>query len=125
MILDDRVAGGVIIHENRFTYQAKGLVCIADLGKKWEEKTGLPIPLGGIFAHKRLPSSIVEKMEKLIRESIHFANNHPDVVMPYVRRFAQEMDDDVMRSHIDLYVNEYSLSLGKTGFDAVEALKIA
>lgn len=123
LILDDSVIGGVIIHENRFTYQAKGLVKLTDLGEAWESKTGLPIPLGGIFAHERLSISVRDKVDELIRKSILFANEHPDKVMPYVRQFAQEMDTDVMMSHIGLYVNDYSLSLGKIGLEAIDALK--
>ena len=114
---------GVIIHENRFTYQDKGLVKLADLGEKWESLTQLPIPLGGIFAANRLLPETVVTVEKLIRDSILFASRHPEMVMPYVRQFAQEMNDDVMMSHIRLYVNDFSIDLGENGRKAIETMK--
>lgn len=117
------VAAGVIIHENRFTYASKGLTKITDLGEAWEERTGLPIPLGGIFAARSLPDDLVHTMETLIRESILFAHNHEAKVMPYVRQYAQEMDEEVMKSHISLYVNDFSLDLGVKGRNAVDMLK--
>ena len=122
-VLHDEVAAGVIIHENRFTYEARGLVKIQDLGEAWETKTGLPIPLGGIFASTRLPMDVVTKVETLIRDSILYARTHEAQVMPYVRQFAQEMDESVMKSHIGLYVNDFSLDLGPSGRKAVEMLK--
>lgn len=117
------VAAGVIIHENRFTYQDKGLVSITDLGKSWEEKTELPIPLGGIFANKKLPFQTKANIDALIRQSILFANANPEKVMSYVRQYAQEMDEDVMRDHIHLYVNEYSVDMGDLGIRAIQELK--
>ncbi len=122
-VLHERVVAGVIIHENRFTYQSKGLVKITDLGELWESKTGLPIPLGGIFGSTRLAPEIVKKVERLIKESILFARRNVNKVMPYVRLHAQEMDEDVMKSHIDLYVNDFSLDLGERGKKAIEMLK--
>jgi 1,4-dihydroxy-6-naphthoate synthase len=122
-ILNGEVPAGVIIHENRFTYASKGLVKITDLGEAWEEKTGLPIPLGGIFASTRLPADTVARVEELIRESILYARKHEEKVMPYVRKYAQEMDDMVMKSHIGLYVNDFSVDLGDMGEKAVEMLK--
>src|SRR5688572_21096019 len=123
LILDDTVIAGVIIHENRFTYQDKGLIRIKDLGEAWENMTGLPIPLGGIFVNHRLPASIKAKVDDLIRKSILFANENPEVVMPYVRKYSQEMDDQVMMSHIGLYVNDFSINLGETGQKSIAALK--
>jgi len=122
-ILTGEVIAGVIIHENRFTYESKGLVKIKDLGEEWENKTGLPIPLGGIFAHKRLQETVIATLNGLIKDSIQYAQENPDQVMPYVRQFAQEMDEEVMMNHIHLYVNEYSLDLGEKGQKAVDALK--
>ncbi len=123
LVLDEKVVAGVIIHENRFTYQSKGLVCITDLGTAWETRTNLPIPLGGIFAHRRLPVEVIEEVERLIRESIQFAYQNQDMVMPYVRRFAQEMQEEVMLEHIKLYVNDFSLDLGEKGLQAIDSLK--
>lgn len=123
LILDDKVAAGVIIHENRFTYEAKGLIKIVDLGGEWENKTGLPIPLGGIFAHTRIPDEIKNKLEELIRKSIAFAHANPGMSLNYVRQYACEMSEEVMKAHINLYVNDFSLSLGKKGMKSIEALK--
>ncbi len=123
LVLNETVSAGVIIHENRFTYKAKGLVKIMDLGESWESKTGLPIPLGGIFAHTRVPEPSRLIIEDLVRQSILFAHSNHDMVMTYVRQFAQEMDEGVMISHINLYVNEFSLNLGENGLKSIEALK--
>lgn len=122
-VLKGNVDAGVIIHENRFTFEEKGLVKIMDLGEAWEIKTKLPIPLGGIFGNKSLPQDMITLTEDLIRESILFARAHPEVVMPYVRQYAQEMNDEVMKRHIDLYVNEFSLDLGEEGRIAISRLK--
>lgn len=122
-VVNGEVDAGVIIHENRFTYQNKGLVKIIDLGEAWEETTGMPIPLGGIFASKRLPAEIVSQVDTLLRESIEFARNNEEVVMPYVRQYAQEMDNEVIFSHINLYVNDFSLDLGEKGRKSIDRLK--
>ena len=122
-ILKSEVDAGVIIHENRFTYQDKGLVKILDLGEAWEETTGMPIPLGGIFASTRLLSATVSLIDSLLRESILFARHNEEVVMPYVRQHAQEMDPEVIFSHINLYVNDFSLDLGEKGRKSIDRLK--
>ncbi len=117
----DAVAG-VIIHENRFTYQEMGLHCIQDLGEYWEQKTQLPIPLGAIVAKKELGESVIQQLERQMYESVKYAFAHPDASRPYVQQHAQEMDETVMQSHIKLYVNDYSLSLGTKGREAVAKL---
>lgn len=122
VVSGDAVAG-VIIHENRFTYEARGLVKIQDLGEAWEQETGLPIPLGGIFASRHLDNRVRSLLEDMIRQSIEYAYRHPDQAMNYVRQYAQEMDEEVMKQHIDLYVNEFSLNLGEDGRRAVSLLK--
>lgn len=114
-----RVAAGVIIHENRFTYPRYGLRLIQDLGAYWEAQTGLPIPLGAIVAHKRLGVRVIAELDELVRASVRYAFAHPEAARPYVRAHAQEMDETVMQAHIDLYVNDYSLGLGPTGREAV------
>lgn len=123
LVAEDKVVAGVIIHENRFTYEAKGLLKVTDLGEAWEDETHTPIPLGGIFAKTNLAPDLIETLEILIRESILYARNHPRQVLKYVRTYAQEMNESVMMSHIDLYVNEYSLDLGEKGREAVALLK--
>ena len=110
---------GVIIHENRFTYQQKGLHRVLDLGSYWEQSTGLPIPLGGIVAHSRLPVEIIKQLDELIHNSVAYALSNYPLITDFVRQHAQEMDEAVMRQHIDLYVNSYSLDLGTAGEQAV------
>ncbi|HMU45737.1 MAG TPA: 1,4-dihydroxy-6-naphthoate synthase [Chitinophagaceae bacterium] len=113
---------GVIIHENRFTYQQKGLKKVKDLGEYWEEKTGQPIPLGGIAAKRSLGNDVIQKINSLIRKSLEFANRNWPSLPEYVTLHAQEMSEDVMRQHIQLYVNDYSLELGDRGRQAVQTL---
>ena len=110
---------GVIIHENRFTYAQKGLICLSDLGAVWENNTGLSIPLGGIVMKRNLPASVIKKTESLIRQSLEYAYQNNAKLTDYVTRNAQEMEESVMRRHIDLYVNERSLSLGEKGKEAI------
>jgi len=121
-ILEGKVDAGVIIHENRFTYQKLGLQCIQDLGQHWEEHTGHPIPLGAIVAKHSLGSDVLAGIERDMRRSVEFAFQHPESSMPFVKQFAQEMDAEVMKAHINLYVNQYSVSLGEKGRAAVENL---
>ncbi len=113
---------GVIIHENRFTYEAKGLTKITDLGDYWEKTTGLPIPLGGIVAKKTIPAIIQTQINFLIRQSIEFAFKNYPTLNEYITSHAQEMSEAVMRQHIDLYVNKFSLDLGDDGHAAVKKL---
>ena len=120
-ILKGEVDAGVIIHENRFTYQEKGLYCLMDLGKYWEDTTGLPIPLGGIVIHKRILSE-KEKINQLIHYSLLYARNHDPVLPDFVKEHAQEMSEAVMRQHIDLYVNDYSFSMGEKGRNSVDQM---
>lgn len=123
LILDNAVIAGVIIHENRFTYEGKGLLKLNDLGESWENMTGAPVPLGGIFSNNRISESLKARIENIIRKSILFAHHHPEVVMPYVREHSQEMDPAVMLSHIGLYVNDFSLDLGEIGHQSIGILK--
>jgi 1,4-dihydroxy-6-naphthoate synthase len=121
-VLSGRVDCGVIIHENRFTYQQKGLTKLMDLGEFWEKETGAPIPLGGIVFRKDLDPALSKKVNTLIRRSLEYAfANYPDLP-DYVKEHAQEMDEHVMRQHIDLYVNNYSLELGGDGKKAIQTL---
>ena len=121
-VLSGQVDCGVIIHENRFTYQQRGLVKLADLGEFWEATTGAPIPLGGILAKKDLPPGISQKINELIRKSLEYAFQHYPALPDYVKQHSQEMEEQVMRQHIDLYVNNYSLALGEDGHRAVNTL---
>ena len=113
---------GVIIHENRFTYEQKGLNKIIDLGDYWEKETKNPIPLGGIVIKRTYSETFQKKIDSLIKKSIEFAySNYPELT-DYIRMHSQEMSEDVMRKHIDLYVNNYSIDLGNDGKSAVKKL---
>ena len=113
---------GVIIHENRFTYQDKGLKKIVDLGDFWEKETGSAIPLGGIVIQRNIDKKIQIEIDNLIKKSIEFAfSNYPEL-NDYIKLNAQEMSEDVMRKHIDLYVNNYSINLGEIGKNTVKKL---
>ncbi|MFZ4521554.1 MAG: 1,4-dihydroxy-6-naphthoate synthase [Bacteroidales bacterium] len=122
-VLSGRVDAGVIIHENRFTYEQKGLKKILDLGTYWEKLTGSPIPLGGILARKGLGYNVINKLNRIMYRSVEYAMKHPEEAMPFVRAHAQEMDDEVMKKHIHLYVNENTLSLGTGGKVALTKLQ--
>jgi 1,4-dihydroxy-6-naphthoate synthase len=113
---------GVIIHENRFTYQQKGLHKVKDLGEYWEEKMELPVPLGGIAINQSIKRSTAIKVNELICKSLEFAFKNYPAIPDYVKQHSQEMSEDVMRQHIDLYVNNYSLDLGDEGKLAIESL---
>jgi 1,4-dihydroxy-6-naphthoate synthase len=113
---------GVIIHENRFTYEEKGLIKITDLGDYWEKETGFPIPLGGIVVKKTIQPIRQQQIDMLIKQSIEFAFSNYPQLNDYIRSHAQEMSEEVMRKHIDLYVNNYSLDLGEDGRAAVKKL---
>jgi 1,4-dihydroxy-6-naphthoate synthase len=116
------VDAGLIIHESRFTYRDAGLIAIADLGEWWENMTLLPIPLGAVVARNDVDEEQARRINAAIRRSLAFARANEVIVMPYVRQHAAEMSDDVMRAHIELYVNEFTDDLGETGRDAVRAL---
>ena len=113
---------GVIIHENRFTYQQKGLFKIADLGDYWEQKTGNPIPLGGIVIKRTIDTKLQQQVDRLIKKSIQYAFGNYPQLNDYIRNHSQEMSEDVMRKHIDLYVNDYSIDLGEMGKNAVKKI---
>jgi 1,4-dihydroxy-6-naphthoate synthase len=120
-VLRGAADAGVIIHEGRFTYAAKGLVRLLDLGEHWEKVTGAPVPLGGIVARRTLPAPLRREVDRLVRRSVEHALGRP-AISAYVKHHAQEMDEAVMRQHISLYVNERSLDLGDLGRRAVETL---
>ena len=121
-VLNEKVDLGVIIHENRFTYQQKGLHKIADLGEVWEQRQQLPVPLGCIAAKETLPVELIKKIETLIEKSLRYAFAQYPQLPAYVQQHAQAMDEVVMRQHIELYVNDFSLNLGTQGQMAIEQL---
>ena len=113
---------GVCIHEGRFTYAESGLGLVEDLGARWESETGAPLPLGGIFARRALPEATVDAVQDALRRSLALARTHPEATLESMRRHAQEFSDDVLWSHVDLYVNEWTRDLGATGRSALEVL---
>jgi 1,4-dihydroxy-6-naphthoate synthase len=121
-LLSGEFDAGLIIHENRFTYQAKGLKLIKDLGAFWEEFSGAAIPLGAIAIKRNLDDKVKKDIDGLIKKSVAFAFAHPELSMPYTRQHAQNMDENVMEQHIALYVNKYSVDLGEEGKRAVRLL---
>lgn len=122
-VLNGETELGVIIHENRFTYHQKGLEKVADLGALWEQKMNLPIPLGGIAIKRSIDPFISSKIETLIRKSLEFAWEHYPTITQYVQDLAQSLNENVIRQHIELYVNSYSLTLGEEGRNAILKLQ--
>ena len=118
-VLEGEVDAGVIIHENRFTYQLKGLKKVSDLGELWENKTGQPIPLGGIAIKRNLDDAIKRNVNALIRKSVEFAFANPEESSEYVAKHAQEMSEEVRKKHIQLYVNNFSIDIGEIGKNAI------
>jgi 1,4-dihydroxy-6-naphthoate synthase len=121
-VLTGKTALGVIIHENRFTYQQRGLHKVMDLGEYWETKMKVPIPLGGIAIKRNIDPVVTAKINRLIRKSLDYAFAGYPSITGYVKQHSQEMSEDVMRRHIELYVNNFSLDLGEEGKNAIEIL---
>ena len=121
-VRDGEADAGLIIHESRFTYPGYGLVEVEDLGRWWEGETGRPIPLGCIIARRALGAETAGRADSLIRRSLEYSLGNPGEPVEYIRRHSQEMDEDVIKKHISLYVNDYSIDIGQDGAAAVEAL---
>ncbi len=113
------VHAGVVIHETRFTFGQRGLHCLQDLGQWWESSTGQPIPLGGIVARRSLAYDKVKLFDTALRESIKYAHVHVEEALAFSARYAQEMAPDVMKQHVGLYVNEFTMDIGEEGLSAV------
>lgn len=121
-VLTGKVDAGLLIHENRFTYEEKGLQKIIDLGEFWESLIHAPIPLGGIAVKRSIDVSLQKIIDNLIKQSVEFAFTNPESCMSFVKQHAQEMSEDVMKKHIALYVNEFSVNLGSVGKNAIQLL---
>ena len=113
---------GVCIHEGRFTFRKHGLSLVEDLGTTWELATAAPLPLGGIMARLDLGEEMLAAIQATIRDSLEYGRDHPEETLPTMRRHAQELDDDVIRAHVDLYVNEWTSDLGEEGRRAIALL---
>lgn len=123
-VLNEKTDVGLIIHESRFTYEAKGLMKLADIGDLWEAKTGTLVPLGGIIMKRSLPGDIQHKMNQILKDSVRYAFDHPDEGWDFIKNLAQSTSDEVIRQHIDLYVNSHSLDLGDDGRAAILRLML-
>lgn len=113
---------GVLIHEGRFVYQRRNLELVADLGKLWEAETGLPLPLGAIVIKRDIADTIRKQFESLLADSVRYAFENRDVSRDFVKQHAQELEDEVIDKHISLFVNNYTVSLGRKGYEAVRRL---
>ncbi len=113
---------GVCIHEGRFTWRERGLELVEDLGETWEHSTGCALPLGGITARRELGRDVARSVDDALSRSIGWARGNREVALATMRRHAQELSDDVLWAHVDLYVNEYTLDLGDEGRAALEVL---
>jgi 1,4-dihydroxy-6-naphthoate synthase len=122
LVASGEMDAGLIIHESRFTYADHGLVALIDLGEWWERDTGTPIPLGGIIARRALGETRIREIDRSVQASVRYAFADPSASIDYMRRHAQEMDEEVMRSHVQLYVNDFSVELGNEGEEAVRQL---
>jgi 1,4-dihydroxy-6-naphthoate synthase len=121
-LTNDAADLGVCIHEARFTYGDHGLDLIEDLGATWERDTDAPLPLGGLFARRSLPDEVTSRITHLIRASLAWARTHPDEALATMRAHAQELDDNVLREHVRLYVNHHTTDLGPLGAAALKTL---
>lgn len=121
-VLNGTVDAGLIIHENRFTYQERGLTKIIDLGEYWEGLIHAPIPLGGIVVKRTIDKTLQKTIDTLIKQSVEFAFTNPESCMSFVKEHAQEMSEEVMKKHIALYVNDFSVDLGSIGKNAIQLL---
>jgi 1,4-dihydroxy-6-naphthoate synthase len=121
-VLRGEVDAGLIIHENRFTYEQKGLKKVMDLGEYWDSLIHAPIPLGGIVIKRDFDEVLQQKVNRVIRKSVEFAFKNRESSMPYVKEHAQAMSEDVMKKHIALYVNDFSVDLGETGINAINLM---
>jgi 1,4-dihydroxy-6-naphthoate synthase len=121
-VLSHQVDAGLLIHENRFTYEQKGLEKIIDLGEFWDSLIHAPIPLGGIVIKRSLDTKLQKTIDSLIKQSVEFAFANPESCMDFVKQHAQEMSEEVMKKHIALYVNDFSVDLGTIGKNAIQLL---
>jgi 1,4-dihydroxy-6-naphthoate synthase len=122
VVLDNECDAGLLIHETRFTYEKRGLKKVLDLGEEWEKHTKLPVPLGCIAIRRNLPNTLKLQIETLISESVQFALDNPNLALPYMKMHAQDLSEEVMYKHVELYVNDFSVKMGKEGEKAVVTL---
>ncbi|MDD2385943.1 MAG: 1,4-dihydroxy-6-naphthoate synthase [Bacteroidales bacterium] len=122
VVLDNECDAGLVIHETRFTYKNRGLKLISDLGNLWENQFHLPIPLGGIAIRRNLPNKVKSDINNILRSSVEFAFSNPEASMQFMKQNAVELDEQIIKQHVELYVNDYSIDLGAEGKRSVEIL---
>jgi len=122
LLASGRCDAGVIIHEDRFTYWQHGFECILDLGLEWKKETNLPVPLGIFMSHQSVDNTTVEKIELIMGRSIEYAINNFDEVLPWIQEYARNEHPEVIKKHIEFYVNEYSMNMGANGKKSIETL---
>ena len=113
---------GVCIHEGRFTWKQQGLALVEDLGLRWEKETSMPLPLGGILAIRTLSDELITAVQDVIQDSVVYGQAHRNATLSTMRKYAQELDDDVLFQHVDLYVNDWTVNLGEQGAQALKLL---
>ena len=121
-VLSGATDAGVIIHENRFTYQEKGLRKIVDLGEEWEKLSHLPLPLGGIVIKRNLSNNVKAEINKILADSIRYAMEKPLVSLPFIKKYAQNLNESIIFQHINLFVNDFSAQMGEEGKEAINSL---
>ena len=119
-VLEKQADCGVIIHEGRFVYPSLGLEMQADLGLWWENKTGLPLPLGCIAIKRNIDPAIAREIQEIVKQSLIHAFQNPGIAYDYIKSYAAEMDETVIQQHISLYVNDYSKDIGNEGEKAIK-----
>lgn len=122
VVLSNEMDAGLIIHENRFTYQEKGLLKIVDLGEEWQNKTNMMIPLGGIIVKRTIDQKTKQEIDSIIKNSIEFAYKNWNSVYPFIKKYAQNLNDEVIKKHINLYVNQHTVDLGIKGKKSIQFL---
>jgi 1,4-dihydroxy-6-naphthoate synthase len=121
-VAEGRFDAGLIIHEGQLTFQNQGLHLVVDLGVWWQEKTGLPLPLGGNVVRRDLGPQTMRTISRLLKESIRYSLEHRDDALEYALQYARDMDKSLADRFVGLYVNDWTLDYGERGREAVRRL---
>jgi|SRR5579883_2585923 len=121
-VADGTYDAGLIIHEGQLTFQNQGLHLVTDLGVWWQEKTGLPLPLGGNVVRRDLGAETIREISRLLKESIRYGLAHRDEALRYALGYARDMDVSLADRFVGMYVNDWTLDYGPRGREAVRRL---
>ena len=121
-VAEGRYDAGLIIHEGQLTFHNQGLHLVADLGVWWQERTGLPLPLGGNVVRRDLGTDTIRQISRLLKESIHYALAHRDDALDYALAYARDMDKSLADRFVGMYVNDWTIDYGPRGREAVQRL---